>query len=613
MKKLKFYLLIIFMVSALFSCKKDDEEQLTKSEVLFSFDFSKLKSISSDTIDSPAAVVVTIEDQSGKTLYNNERVNLYNMNGYFISNPLSLIPGEYKLTKFLVIDKNNKVIYLTPMAGSPKAYLVNNPLPISFNVRKDDVTKVVPQVISALNNKPEDYGYATFSFDILKTFDFLIGVFIYNDNSQNFEMTTAHLTITGDSSFFQKDLPAATDTLTINDSNSKYILNITKDGYNSWSDTLTTDELKLHYRSEDKGPLKVILFKEDAKDYITFATDQTSPSSISLFFNYYPGLFINWGDNTPVEPLKPSAAHTYEKSGIFTFTISGDLSRLTLLHVQNCNITKANVRNSSNLQSLIISGGALKSIDLSGNPNLEVLGLESNELTDVDLSKLTRLKTLSIRYNKIKAIDLSHNLELENVYLDGNEISSVDVSFLKNLKILHASWTKITDLDISSNTKLEAFYIYSYDNMYSYNVLNHLDVSKNIQLKELGFSGLIDSTFNLPNLPLLHTLVFIHSNIASADISLCPSLKKLSIESCPLTQLDISKNQNIQYIQFSDLKILDNNNINKIYTDLNNNITITGFQKGRVIIDRQLTPSGEGQASLQNLITNFNWTLTYTN
>jgi hypothetical protein len=100
------------------------------------------------------------------------------MNGYYISKPLSLVPGGYKLSKFLVVDASNTVVYATPTEGSTKAYLVNDPLPILFSVTKDNVTKVVPEVISVKNNTPEDFGYATFSFTEVTTFDFLIGVFM---------------------------------------------------------------------------------------------------------------------------------------------------------------------------------------------------------------------------------------------------------------------------------------------------------------------------------------------------------------------------------------------------------------------------------------------------
>ncbi|NVO08322.1 MAG: fibrobacter succinogenes major paralogous domain-containing protein, partial [Bacteroidales bacterium] len=94
------------------------------------------------------------------------------------------------------------------------------------------------------------------------TFDFLIGVFVYNESTQNFEFTNANLTIVAASkTIFTDTLAAITNKVTVNDGYDNYFLSVTKDGYKTWTDTLTAAELKLYFRSEDKGPLKVILEK----------------------------------------------------------------------------------------------------------------------------------------------------------------------------------------------------------------------------------------------------------------------------------------------------------------------------------------------------------------
>jgi hypothetical protein len=40
---------------------------------------------------------------------------------------------------------------------------------------------------------------------------------------------------------------AATDTITVKDNQINYILTVTKDGYETWTDTLNADELKLQF------------------------------------------------------------------------------------------------------------------------------------------------------------------------------------------------------------------------------------------------------------------------------------------------------------------------------------------------------------------------------
>jgi uncharacterized protein (TIGR02145 family) len=73
-------------------------------------------------------------------------------------------------------------------------------------------------------------------------------------------MTTAHLKITTDSGWtYEKDIPAATDTISVKDKHGKYILTVTKDSYPTWTDTLTAAELKQY--SKD-NPLIVMLQSE---------------------------------------------------------------------------------------------------------------------------------------------------------------------------------------------------------------------------------------------------------------------------------------------------------------------------------------------------------------
>jgi Sialidase, N-terminal domain. len=224
------------------------------------------------------------------------------MNGSYISKPLSLVPGNYKLTKFMVVDKNSNVLYLTPVSGSAKAYLVHKPLAINFSVVKDQTSKLSPEVISAKGAQPQDFGYATFSFNVVKTFNFLMGVFVYNGTSQNFELTSATVTVSSDSgSTFTKTIKAVTDTFTVKDGLSRYILKVTKDGYQTWSDTLSASELKLYYSSLDKGPLKVILQKTAANDgllaYFKFNRDVKDYSGNNNNGTYYGRKVYGFGIN----------------------------------------------------------------------------------------------------------------------------------------------------------------------------------------------------------------------------------------------------------------------------------------------------------------------------
>ncbi|MBN2350347.1 MAG: hypothetical protein JXJ22_16025, partial [Bacteroidales bacterium] len=103
MKKINFLLVCISLLSLfIVSCEKDDDKKNNKEgEVTFSFEAkSLLKSTNADA----STVVVSIEDNTGNLVYSSEKVELYSFNGQYISKPLSLVPGSYTLTQYLVLD-----------------------------------------------------------------------------------------------------------------------------------------------------------------------------------------------------------------------------------------------------------------------------------------------------------------------------------------------------------------------------------------------------------------------------------------------------------------------------------------------------------------------------
>ncbi len=272
MKK-NFAILMIFISTAFVfqSCKKDsDVADLTETKVEFTFNTTGLKSSMNENLTH---VVITVEDEKGNVVKDNEKIEIYNMNGNYISKPISLLTGNYKLTGFFVLNSANNVMYAAPIEGSDKAYLVNEPLPIEFTTVKDVVTKVNPEVLSTSESHPQDFGYASFGFNIAETFDFLVGAFVYNETSANFELTTAQIQVYSDETLiYSGDLQANTDItpdnydplgitnkITLPETYNSFTVKVSKSGYISYNATFTKDELKLYYRNEDNGPLIVIL------------------------------------------------------------------------------------------------------------------------------------------------------------------------------------------------------------------------------------------------------------------------------------------------------------------------------------------------------------------
>jgi hypothetical protein len=297
---------IIILIILINACKKDkNENDTSKGQVEFTFsgNVQKLavKSTSDSTVSTViSAAVVTIVDASGNTIQNAVSIPLSNLNGSYISNPIALITGNYQLTEFLLVNQNNQVIYASPLKSSKLAYLVTDPLPTSFTIQTNVVTKLDPEVISTYGNSPQDFGYATFGFNIDSTFNFLVGAFIYNATTKNYQLTTASISIYSDSTLvytgqlspLKKDsvgLGSSTDTLGITNSitlpakYNSFKLVISEPNFTTYQQTFSKAQLKQYFLSSTGGPLIVILsntvnslttglvayfpFNGDVKDY----------------------------------------------------------------------------------------------------------------------------------------------------------------------------------------------------------------------------------------------------------------------------------------------------------------------------------------------------------
>jgi len=205
---------------------------------------------------TPAAfsLLVSITDSSGNAIYQTKKLYLYNLAGGYISEPLPLQPGTFNLTMFMVLDSTNNVIYASPITGSSSAHFVVNPLPVAFSVFKDTVTTLSPEVLSVGANTAKDFGYPTFSFNIVETVDFLVAVFIPNTN--NFELTTADITVVSNSeTLFSGPLAALTNAIKLNNVSTDYLITITKTGFTDFTATFTKEQIQGYFVI----PLVVIL------------------------------------------------------------------------------------------------------------------------------------------------------------------------------------------------------------------------------------------------------------------------------------------------------------------------------------------------------------------
>ncbi|PLX14636.1 MAG: hypothetical protein C0599_18505 [Salinivirgaceae bacterium] len=161
------------MVFTAVSCNPDeDDNNNAKGFVSFGLSANEnTKSSESVSAQIPISVYISIKNASGQLLYNLQEFPLIQLNGGYITPQIELLSGNYTVEDFIVVDDQNTSLYLIPKVGSQFENLVENPLPVSFQVTEDLVTPVELEVIPANLGDPLDFGYATFSFNVVNTLE----------------------------------------------------------------------------------------------------------------------------------------------------------------------------------------------------------------------------------------------------------------------------------------------------------------------------------------------------------------------------------------------------------------------------------------------------------
>ncbi|MFK8287671.1 leucine-rich repeat domain-containing protein [Capnocytophaga canimorsus] len=162
--------------------------------------------------------------------------------------------------------------------------------------------------------------------------------------------------------------------------------------------------------------------------------------------------------------------------------------------------------------------------------------------TIVVYGKVTEINDVDSEF-LVTAADIRHNPDLEVFSFESSEnFEPVDISKNLNLKELYFESKKLTSLDVSKHVKLETLSVANAN-------LTILDVSKNTELMYLYTEG--------------------NKNLTKLDVSKNTKLKGLYCKDNGLTSLDVSHNTALEYLNCvgNKLKSLDVSN-NKALEDL---------------------------------------------
>lgn len=192
-------------------------------------------------------VLVSVEDMAGKPVLTDKLIPLYTFGTGFVSEKIEIRAGEFRLTKFMVINPSGAVVYAAPVAGSPLAYLSTKPLPFNFNIFPGQITKVLPEVLAVGDQTPDKFGYATFGVQIIKPVEFWTMCVLDPGNPMimaPIQITTAKLTVIApDGWHYTFKLEAAVNHLIIRGGYENYTFVLEKEGYQAQKLQFTARQL----------------------------------------------------------------------------------------------------------------------------------------------------------------------------------------------------------------------------------------------------------------------------------------------------------------------------------------------------------------------------------
>jgi hypothetical protein len=234
------------------SCELRNAEDTGTGEVEFSINLpDETDQAKSGTTDSTVIVsyqlLVSVEDLDGNEVLNDKLIPIYRFGAGFVSDNIKLSTGDFKLTRFMVINPAGTVIYAAPIIDAPLAYLVNNPLPLGFKISANNLTSIKPEVLKVENYTPDQFGYVNFGMQVIMPLHFYAVCILDNPLIMApTRLTQARLSVFSNNSdwHFTFKLEAKVNHLVIRGGSENYSFILEKEGFLTQKFVFTARELK---------------------------------------------------------------------------------------------------------------------------------------------------------------------------------------------------------------------------------------------------------------------------------------------------------------------------------------------------------------------------------
>ena len=395
MKKIIVFLAILLLFQ---QCSQNDPiENQSKPKITFSLSSPTLSSgrIKSGGITGVSRVVISLTTSSGEEVMTRQRINVSAFGDGFITDPVELEAGHYKVADFFLVDDTGSVLYASPHKGSFLGKLLKHPLNQEFAVVRNKNTNLDVEVVSVEGMSPEDFGYKSFSIKALEFF--ALSVHIITNGKPAFTKAEAFV-LKGSDTLSANNLSAGINLIKFNsDVNDTCELVVIKDGYGRYMQKFTLAALKA---SLNNKPLSITLQPAFTFRFINngFSMEDFDGFASLLFDTEVRTLYtLDWGDGTIEEFSQlgeSSTYHYYPYGKEYFVSITGEIGKLTGFSIDPSiwSVYNLNVNALSGLKSLnFYLAGPQDKLDLRYNTLLENLTPSGDTLI---LPKVNNLRSI---------------------------------------------------------------------------------------------------------------------------------------------------------------------------------------------------------------------------
>ncbi len=389
-------LIPIFLVAILLqNCA--DEENVIPQNIQFTLQVAaSVDGRTAAELPEGTALLLSLQKNSGEEVFTHKRIELLKLGDGYITAPLQLGIGTYKVTDFLLVNAASEILHATPMKGSRLAEAVQHPLPYNFNVSKNKAANIAMEVIPAGTNTPEDFGFASFGVGVVNVFQ----LSVFTGETNDLELSTAEaIILNGDDTLHRYSLKAKSNLVPFyDDPNASYTLAIVKNGYARHTQSFVYKDV---VQSLNNQSMQVIL-----KPAVTMVVRPFI--GIDHYFqclaNGLTGeLHIDWGhigdQSTQTYPLgmADELYHYFPKDGRYFVSITGDVNMVKSFSGTFI-AEDISVGQFSELKTLSLNViGGPQALDLSHNTKLEEFTANNlARLTSIDIAKNNLLRKVII-------------------------------------------------------------------------------------------------------------------------------------------------------------------------------------------------------------------------